>query len=362
MGFNIGITFRDDVDQHYAIFSNGISQNLKFLYDLFELLGHRVWFLTGGEPNDAMFNFHGKKYRAKTTASLYEKKTSMDLVFEAGVTIDKPVRELIKNKTNAKIVSLRLGCSLIIDMEQLFLNTTLQPGLHISQPDVLWTTPHLAFGKSYFATLYDTEVKVCPYIWEPDFIGQPFKNSERPSCKDIYVMEPNISVLKNALIPMSIIEQTFRNDADSFGRATIVNGAEFHADPYFLDNIAVNLKSSWAETKKMYFSTRCTFDEAFQRPDVLLGHQWGCELNYLYCEALYRGVPLVHNSEMMKEVGYYYPEFEVGLGAGACSEALAATDIESEVEKNHKWLHRFSIHNKSVQNTYRELIAQVINS
>ncbi len=362
MGFKIGITFRDDVEQEHALFSNGISQNLKFLYDVLEEIGCEVFFLLGSAPKKENFIFNGKQYRAKQVSKVISNRKKIDVVLEGGVSVNQNERENFRQQCGAKIVSVKLGCVMIMDMEQLFLSTTMTPGIHINRPDRVWTTPHLAYGASYLETLYDSSVSVCPYLWEPDFVSQPFESAVVEQKKDIYVMEPNISVLKNALLPMAIIEKLYRSDAESFGKATILNGLEYNSEPYFLHNIVENMSSLLAEASKVYFTGRYKFDEAFQKPDVLLGHQWGCELNYLYCEALHRGVPLVHNSKMMKEVGYYYPDFEVGLGAEACMQALAATDIESEVEKNHKWLHRFSIHNKSVQNTYRELIAEVINS
>ena len=40
-----------------------------------------------------------------------------------------------------------------------------------------------------------------------------------------------------------------------------------------------------------------------------------CDLNYVFLECFYLGVPLIHNSPMLKNYGYYYPRLNVTRGA-----------------------------------------------
>jgi hypothetical protein len=40
-----------------------------------------------------------------------------------------------------------------------------------------------------------------------------------------------------------------------------------------------------------------------------------CDLNYVFLECFYLGVPLIHNSPMLKDYGYYYPRLNVTKGA-----------------------------------------------
>jgi hypothetical protein len=180
--------------------------------------------------------------------------------------------------------------------------------------------------------------------------------------RDIYVMEPSISIIKNALIPITIIEEVYRENPDSFGKATIVNGMKYYNEEYFLDNIARNLKSLQAEAKKVFFSPRITFNEVFKRPDILLGHQWGCELNYLYLEAIYAGLPLVHNSDALSETGYYYPGSDCHRGREQCLQALRNHNTDKAIKTGRKFLQQFSIHNPDVQKEYKRLIEEVLDS
>jgi hypothetical protein len=60
--------------------------------------------------------------------------------------------------------------------------------------------------------------------------------------------------------------------------------------------------------------------------DCIISHHWENGQNYLYYEALYGGYPLVHNSEFIKDYGYYYPEFDTQAGGRALNEAFANHD------------------------------------
>ena len=118
-----------------------------------------------------------------------------------------------------------------------------------------------------------------------------------------------------------------------------------------------------SKANKVFFADRANFDTTFKRPDILLSHQWQCELNYLYNEALYRGVPLVHNSPPYKEVGYYYPDFDVKIGMQKVFEAIKGDEAQVEKRrKNKKFLNRFSITNPEVGKTYQELIRDVMKT
>jgi hypothetical protein len=250
-----------------------------------------------------------------------------------------------------------------MDMEQISYEHDIKiGGVHRQGNDFVWTSPHIAYGLPYLETIYNARGAICPYIWEPDFIQTQFTDYQNNGPRDIYVMEPSISVIKHALIPLTIIEEVYRENPAAFGRATIISGTNYNNKQYFLDNIVRNLSSARAEANKVFFTPRANFEEVFKKPDVLLGHQWGCELNYLYLEAIYAGLPLVHNSEGLKDLGYYYPGFDTHKGKEQCLEALHNHDEKKTIEEGRKLLEQFSIHNDSVQKEYTRLINEVLES
>jgi len=357
------ITIREDLSVDEMFYGSGYSQNIKFLYDLFDSMGHQVELLVNNLPESGVFLFSEKPYAATTYNHLMLNPQNVSIVFEIGATIPDVSRQLLREKTGCKIVSVRFGNSMVMDMEQVFLKPPEHPErLNYPGADMLWTLPHHRNAMGYFETVFDCPVRIAPYIWEPDFVAKPFAmDAYEINERDIYVMEPNVSVLKNALIPMTIVERLYRESPSAFGKANILNGGHFFRAEYFLENIVRPFRSLQADANKAYFHDRIGFDTVFQRPDILLCHQWDCELNNLYFEALYRGVPMVHNSDALSEAGYYYEGFDVQAGVTAVKAALEETDFQSRVVVDASVVSRYSIHHPEVQQQYVDLLDEVVN-
>jgi hypothetical protein len=67
--------------------------------------------------------------------------------------------------------------------------------------------------------------------------------------------------------------------------------------------------------------------------DCVVSHQWHNAQNYLYYETLYGGYPLIHNSPIIKDLGYYYPEFDCKAGGEALIRAYETHDASLEKYK-----------------------------
>lgn len=358
---SFAISIRSDQPLSQILFGNGLSQNIKFYYDLLVLMGHKPYLLVDKKEADNNLCFKNKTYRSYTFNEVLSQPVRTDIAFEIGVTINQDQRQRLRECFGTKVIAVRYGHSMFMDMEQICYKETMSPGLYVSKPDRVWASPHFQHAFPYLEAIYDAPVHVCPYLWEPDFVEGRFCQDDYRQKPDIYVMEPNISLLKNALIPLAIIEQIYRTSPDAFGKAMILNSLHVHQQKFFLENIVRNMSSLHSEANKVYFTGRYRFDEALQKRNILLGHQHGCELNYLYLEALWKGVPLVHNSPAFKEVGYYYPDFDVMVGRDRCMEAIRSRKVASEQSKNDAFIKRYSIHNKAVQRQYRQLIHEALD-
>lgn len=355
------LTIRNDVADPNVIFSNGFSQNLKFFFELLELLGHEPYLLVADENRDGKVVLAGRNYPTVTYQRVRSEDVRYDIAFEGGCTINPPFRDYLRERFGTRVVSLRYGISMIMDMEQMSHHETMTGGLHFAGADWVWTSPHIAYGLPYLEVVYNAPGRVAPYIWEPDFVPRRFVSRGQMDVRDIFVMEPSISIIKHGLIPLTIIEELYRRSPDAFGKATILNGSHYNMRTYFLENVVRNFSSAIAEANKVFFGGRVPFGQVFKRPDLLLGHQWGCELNYLYLEALWAGLPLVHNSDALAEVGYHYPGFDVHAGTERCLEALRDHDEARSLARAEAFVQRYSIRNPEVQAGYRRLIDEVMD-
>ena len=93
--------------------------------------------------------------------------------------------------------------------------------------------------------------------------------------------------------------------------------------------------------KKIEYYDRYPIVEIFSKiSDCLVTHQHYNELNYIYMDAIFlRGIPMVHNSNAIKEVGYYYNDFNLPEGKEKLKEAILTHKFRSEdVKKKEKIL------------------------
>jgi len=70
----------------------------------------------------------------------------------------------------------------------------------------------------------------------------------------------------------------------------------------------------------------------------LLCHQTACELNYLYLDAAWLGWPVVHNSPMMPDIGWYYPENNANIAMEQIN--YIANNFESKDYPNNGYVMR----------------------
>ena len=91
--------------------------------------------------------------------------------------------------------------------------------------------------------------------------------------------------------------------------------------------------------------------------NVVVSHQLLNALNYTYLEALYFNIPLVHNSEYIKDAGYYYPDYDTILGAKALNEALTFHDknLDDYKRRASRVIDRYSPTNPLVIEKYKKL-------
>ena len=96
---------------------------------------------------------------------------------------------------------------------------------------------------------------------------------------------------------------------------------------------------------------------------IIISHQQDNALNYLYMEALYLNIPILHNSDFIKESGYYYPENDIDIAK------LQMTKILKEHEKNisnyclnsRQVINKFSPNNPSNINIYKKILISLLD-
>ncbi len=359
---NIGITLQANssaIDE--LISANGYTQNVIFLYHLLQKIGHNVFFVYANSGPLNLVHIAKTPYKAYSIKQIIDNKAApLDLLLEGSVVHTKELRDRCRTLLGTKIVALNYGHEMIHDMERLFYPIKADIQIRQGEPDAIWASPHFENSYSYLETLLNAPVFTCPYIWEPQFIDKPFKKIDYRETRNIQVMESNISLMKNALIPLTIAEKLCRDNPDTFSQMNVNVTENLIKNTYFLNNIVPNMPWLKGGSGKVVFSPRKKFTETFKYRDILLSHQWGCELNYIYLEALYKNIPLVHNSPRLKSIGYYYDGFDVADGCKAVKKAINDRSVSAYHKKGLQFIKQFSINKKSNQKGYQNLIEKTL--
>jgi len=147
----------------------------------------------------------------------------------------------------------------------------------------------------------------------------------RPSPPDVHpglraaIFEPNISVLKNAVIPLLICDEAYRREPGAVSQLRALNTAHMVEHPTF--NFLANSLDLVKDRKAVFLAREEFAGHMATQSDLVVSHQWLNDENYLYLDALWGGYPLVHNSPWIRHLGYYYPDFDIDAGA---SQVLTA--------------------------------------
>lgn len=206
--------------------------------------------------------------------------------------------------------------------------------------DEVWISPHFAFSKEYLKIRFSTEkVFVCPYFWK-DTLFASIKDKVLVDTNHlrIGIVEPNI-FSKNCLVPMAICEK-----AEQYvDKVMLLNAYHLKENPFMKSFI---MKSNLCKKQKITLEGRIPLPLLFtQFCNCVVSCVVDCDLNYVFLECFYLGIPLIHNSPMLKDYGYYYPGLDVSKGAEQIINVTKNHDRNQYIKKHIPLLNKYSIHN-----------------
>ena len=362
----IGITISNR-GGNQSIWENGISQNCIFLAMLLRKSDVVVEaaLVTAGIPEsaskDMMIGMTGVRL-----IGLEEAMSSLDILIEMGAQLtDEWAADF--RKRGGRYVGMRVGNDYVIDAERAIFDQPHSSLVTAKTYDALWTIPgHELSCSDYFSITTRQRVTVVPHLWSPIF----FQNGIDSLPSDISYgyragsshwrvccFEPNINLVKTCVVPMLISEEAYRIEPrfPEFFRFT--NTHHVIEQPFFKQFAnSLDIVTHGLATFEARFSV---FDFLARYGDCVISHQWACPQNYLYYEVLYGKYPLIHNSELLKGYGYYYPDFDSQEGGKVLVEAYRNHDkhLEAYESSCEKLIRSLDIDNPvNIKSYTRELL------
>ena len=327
---NIGITIRFNKGTSFQ--SNGMFQNLFFLADALNTIdGWNCYFLY---ESNCTPNLILPPDKCISLNEFIQKTPFIFQVIVLGGFSSEIFSEPIFAST--KLIAMHCGATMIDDIFKSLQDTTHKKIVSSIKVDKVWTMPQHHANKGYLSAINgDTEVEIMPYIWDSRFIDiqlneYGFKDHEHfinessaKSIDTVNIYEPNNTILKTSMLPLAIAATHRRQGLHKLRRCNVLCAKKILTNGYFQACLArLGIKS---EIDYFDFYGRAKFIASLVKlglKPIILSHQIMCELNYLYLEALYLGLPLIHNSNMLSKYGYFYPDSDVKYAASLIDKVL----------------------------------------
>ena len=291
-----------------------------------------------------------------------------------GFSITNEDLNSLKNlNQKTRFILMECGNQYIKDMTySLFEKESVSPVEVLSGLDEIWTLPHYEKNISYMKTYYKNEkVTIVPYLWQSDFVDYQIKDSNyiakeksphSKKNKSILVMEPNLNSSKNCILPLYIVESfelRFPNVLDS---CNLLCAYKLADNKYFIKLILqLNIYKNRVNFLKVH--ERKTLIEAIHNlGSIVISHQQDNALNNLYFDVLYLGLPLLHNSNIISDYGYFYPENNIDEAVKQLEFILNnhKEDFPRYKKQTDKLLNLYSPKSEKNMKSYYDLILNII--
>lgn len=396
IGITIGIRNKKE-----SMWINGIKMNAIFLQNTLQKLGHDVYLLdtnsvitrnkATGKLEDDELVWDSKKYPCY---DFNRKHKSMDVLFLLGVAIGpEAVAEFKKSGENKRVVKYACGNNYVLDMEHMIFKEGEEADKHgvtfNQNIDEVWYVPQQGHqNQDYYAVTHQLpmeKVFACPFVWDPMFIDDAESLYKKdavdengnvvptPENLPIYLpgkeqedlrlltFEPNLNVVKFSMIPMLIAEEALGRGR-RFEKMHIVSASRLYKNGFwrkFVNKLRLTDINEKTKQPRIEVQHRYPIHYILARfADIVISHQWENPLNYAYLDVMYLQFPLIHNATMIKDAGYYYPDFEIHKGADMLEWVMDNHDknIDEYNDKNEEVMTRYTVYNEGLLDTYSKLL------
>ena len=353
------------------LFSNGITQNAYFLYQCLHHCGYTCEFLCN-EPNPPPFH-HEKIPLTQILCDnpLVFNPDDYSLIINVTRSITKQQYNMFHSK-NIRVIGVVCGNHYMQDQEDFVYGSTKVTFEGKSETnDELWVIPSYYRYKTYMEILRKIPVYQLPHLWHPCILKKRALdlskiNDERfmydiskhtASKIDIIIMEPNLSYLKNAWLPLIASEGLHLKQPDLINNVFVFNFPEKPNNYSMIHSLSLGSKIRPFKRLEMdqilaHFSEQNTIP-------IFLTHHNNNHLNFLYYELLYYGYPLIHNSDMLDGCGYFYDDLDTCIHAVINAYTHHNKNISKYKADGLQYLERVNPFNSNVCMQMKELVSSV---
>lgn len=349
-GYSVAISIQVSPGGKLRLFENGLRQNVLFLYSLFAASPdcESVYLVQENMPPDPLAPplFGVDPAHVVELSKVSDK---IDYLISLGTAIRHTTLAALKAR-GCGLILYKGGNGGILSMEATAADPPRESAEYYIDHrvfDQVWVTDqHSPTYKSWCETVYRCPVISIPQIWAPGFseilgsVAGKFGFSPPKRAWRVGILDPNNTMMKTSHVPMLVAEAAYIKKPATIDHVYVTNTFSFVGDDHF--KTFTNALSLTAAKKLTAEARFIGYQFLANHTDAVITHHWEIELNYLYYEVLYGKYPLIHNSEALKEYGYYYESFDPESGADALVRAhkTHSSTLENYTAKNAELFQR----------------------
>ena len=353
----VGIT----TDIRHSMFSAGHPNSCFAIAELLKTNGHEVILIHKEVGRDWWDDVCELKAAAPPLVLIHDLITPLDLLIEVAFFVSPIERARLAKHC----VWYNRKPSIFNDIELTTYATKRSSrdleGVHAIWMADIYTCPE---DIAYMKTLYPSiPIEVVPWLWTPAIVEAHRKEKNSPVWPQVYeatadinglsvhIHESNQSNTSSCTLPLVILKHAYGSQGQPklrLAKVLVHNTDNLKDAGFFKENVLTHCTLN--DLSYNMISRQRTIDWVYDPGSVILSHSRFHRLKQANLEAAWVGIPVVHNNELMRDLGHgleslYYPSNSV-VGATKAMESIVAkrtysTDADVLSELRKKILSRF---------------------
>jgi GR25 family glycosyltransferase involved in LPS biosynthesis len=210
----------------------------------------------------------------------------------------------------------------------------------------------------YIELLTRKPVRLLPYIWTPSAIELYRQETQAPVWPQvsgmtdkwsIHICETNNSSASSCTIPLLTMREIRLSKRCPLNSMVKIHNAEnIKGGEFFRNNVLSHVFSDITDMSGQFMGRQRIVDWAYDPKSIIIAHSRFRSMRPYHLDALWVGIPLVHNSRVLSRLGGrvlkgFYEDNEISLAAAAFERVVADPGtVEDLIELRKKVLDEFS--------------------
>ena len=368
----IGIT----LNFQYSFFSSGLSQAVLSLSEIYRVQGYDIVFINTDDKERVWWDdlLSMKDNWTSIHVSALE-SAGVDCVIEVGshlLTVAQ--RAFVK-----KCIWFSRKAPLFHDIE-----ASLYPferaDRNLEGVSEIWLYDEMCSSDDcqYIELLTRKPVRLLPYVWTPSAVELYRQETQAPVWPQvshmsdkwsIHICETNNSSTSSCTIPLLTMREVRRANRCSLNPVVKIHNAEnIKTTEFFRANVLAHVFSDITDMSGQFVGRQRIVDWAYDPKSIIIAHSRFTNMRPYHFDALWVGIPLVHNSKVLSRLGErvskgFYSDNEISSAAAAFERVVADPGtVEGLIELRKKILDEFSPLSPNAQKRWKEGIETVMSS